>query len=86
MCLEDDKNKAPFLPAKKNGLNPPTVGILVGKAHRPASINPASDRVQIGFNRLGSDRFAVGKSDLRQRANLRDDVESHVSRHAAVKV
>lgn len=81
MCLEDDKNKAPFLLAKKNGLNPPTVGIWWERLTEPRQLTR-----QATLNRLGSDWFAAGKSDLRQHASLRDDVERHVSRHAAVKV
>lgn len=80
------QKQSPFPTEQKKRFKPANSWHLVGKAHRAASINPASDRVQIDLNRLGSDWFAAGKSDLRQHASLRDDVERHVSRHAAVKV
>lgn len=73
-------SKAPP-PLAKNQLKPANNPhwVAVGKTHRPAPINPASHSGSNGFDGFGSDWLAVGQSDPRRRANLRDDVERYVT-------
>ena len=55
--------------------------MAVGKAHRvdAGQTTRQATRVKIAFNRLGSERLAVGTPDPRQPANLRDDTERYVT-------
>ena len=58
--------------------------MAVGKARQATR---QATRVKIAFNRLGSERLAVGTPDPGQPANLRDDVEHYVTpRHRAGRV